>query len=403
MGGAAALLVVVGRANAFVSVSPRQHHHATRPSLPLYSSSPISGEDRELLQKQLQESAQQMKNMTPEQMEAMIAEMDNMPAFQKQQLESMGMNVEVMKQTMKMLKDNPEQIQNMGKMMETMTPEELVEQSKVAQENLKNLAALQQEENAAAGVKDADIVEEDEEEEEEEEDEDEDEEPIVADPKVLDSMYQVAEYMSETPEEGGVTFLGFQTVPPIAILLAGTGEDDLTKQELTECWNKGSLGATRVDRSGFERVWNEVQDQYYNDIVEEARERTLVKKQKRGSEKPATTPLSPTTPVVGAGMTPEQLSEQVKNMSEDDLSTMFDQMNNMTKEDEERMKAMGVDPAMMKKSAEMMKSNPLLRKAATTMMKMTPPDQLMKASQEAQERMANMSEEEKKRMMDSLK
>ena len=64
---------------------------------------------------------------------------------------------------------------------------------------------------------------------------------------------------------------------------------------------------------------------------------------------------------------------------------------------------MGVDPEMMKKSASMMKNNPFLRKAASTMMKNMSPEQLMKASQDAQAKMANMSEEEKKRMMDNLK
>jgi uncharacterized protein YaaW (UPF0174 family) len=64
---------------------------------------------------------------------------------------------------------------------------------------------------------------------------------------------------------------------------------------------------------------------------------------------------------------------------------------------------MGVDPGMTKKLAEMMNSNPLARKAYTNMMKNTSPEQLMKSSQLAQEKLANMSEEEKKKMMDGLK
>ena len=90
-------------------------------------------------------------------------------------------------------------------------------------------------------------------------------------------------------------------------------------------------------------------------------------------------------------------------MKDEDLTRMFDQMSNMTPVDEARLKAMGVDPVMMKKSAAMMKNNPLLRKAATMMMKNTSPEQLMKASQEAQAKMANMSEEEKQQILDNLK
>ena len=90
-------------------------------------------------------------------------------------------------------------------------------------------------------------------------------------------------------------------------------------------------------------------------------------------------------------------------MKDEDMTKMFEQMSNMSPAEEERLRAMGVDPTLMKKSASALKSNPLLRKAATMMMKNTSPDQLMKASQEAQQKMANMSEEEKQRMLDNLK
>merc|ERR1712232_240231 len=143
-----------------------------------------------------------------------------------------------------------------------------------------------------------------------------------------------------------------------------------------------------------------------NEIIEEARERIHAKKakKKRGGDKPPvaatvvpTTTTTPATPVtVGAQISPQELSQQINSLSDNDVANMFDEMTNMTPEQEARMKAMGVDPGMMKKSAEMMKNNPLARKAATMMMKNASPEQLMKASQEAQARMANMSEEEKK-------
>merc|ERR1712232_1400329 len=125
---------------------------------------------------------------------------------------------------------------------------------------------------------------------------------------------------------------------------------------------------------------------------------------KRGSPKTAADPATPAaaaattpTPLVGATMSPEMLEAQMDNMGDDDMKAMFESMTNMTPEQEARMKAMGADPAMMKKAAEMMKDNPLMRNAAKAMIKNTSPEQLLKQSQEAQERMKNMTDEEKKR------
>lgn len=345
----------------------------------------------------LKETAAKMKTMKPEDIDGMLKEMENMPAAQKEQLKSMGMDPEIMMSTMKMMKDNPEMIGKMSEVMESMTPEELMEQSRLAQQNFAfmspNEDSVTQKSVAAEVVDNSDEAKDD-------EDEDEEYEPVEPVPETLDAMFRVAQIMS-VGEGDGITFQAFVTLPPIA-LLSGTGEDDLSKKELSDCWNKGSLGASRVDREGFERVWREVQTNYYNDIVEEAQERATMKKRKRGSDKPVTS-ASPTNLQVGASLSPEQLQATMKNMKDEDLSAMFEQMSNMTPADEARMRSMGVDPAMMKKSAEMIKNNPLLRKAATAMMKNTPPDQLMKASQQAQEKMANMTEEEKKKMMESLK
>jgi hypothetical protein len=207
----------------------------------------------------LKASAEAMKNLKPGDIDQILAEMDNMPYAQLEQLKSMGMDPSIMKSSLQMMKKNPEMMKTMGEMMGTMTPEELLKQSRQAQETMKsmgdvNLAAA----SSFPAVTDAQIIETDEEEEETEESED-DSEPIEPNEKVLDTMFQAAEFMSEPPT-GGVTFAGFCTVPPVAVLAAGNGEDDLSKKELTECWNKGSLGATRVDKAGFKRVWMQVQD-----------------------------------------------------------------------------------------------------------------------------------------------
>lgn len=364
-------------------------HNAASPNA---AAGDISEQDRK-------QALDYIKTMNPSDLDQMIADLDKMP---ETELKAMGMDAEIMKTTLQMAKEDPSMLQSMTQMMETMSAEEIVERSREAQQLFSK--------EGLPGMVEADSAD-------DEDEEDEDDEPVEPDPQVLDAMYAVAEIMSAGGKsKGGVTFTAFCTVPPVAVL-SGRGEDDLSPQELSDCWNTGSLGATRVDRAGFERVWRAVQDNYYNDIVEEAQDRLAVsKKKKRGSDKPkveAVTPAvvssaataAPTTkqPMVGANISPDQLAEQVKSIKDEDLTNMFDQMSKMSPAEEARMRTMGVDPEMMKKSAEMMKNNPLMRKAATMMIKNTSPEQLMKASQQAQERMANMSEEEKKKMLENLK
>jgi hypothetical protein len=146
---------------------------------------------------------------------------------------------------------------------------------------------------------------------------------------------------------------------------------------------------------------------YYSDIMEEARERALVrpKKTKRGvTKEKSTTPPMPASsaPVVGNGLSPDALGQAMKNMKDEDVERMFEQMSNMSPEEEARMRAMGVDPGMMKKSAQMMKNNAFLRKGFTSMMKNAKPEDILRSSQMTQEKFATMSEEEKKKILENL-
>lgn len=358
----------------------------------------------------MEDMLQQMKNFQPKDIDKIVAQMEGMSEAERNYIESMGMDLNVMKSTVSMMKENPEMAKSMVDVMESMTPEQLIEQSRVAQAKLKDM--VQQESETTVVEMDDDKKTDDD--DANDDDEEYDEEPIEPDPKVLDAMYSVAEIMStplDSAKQGGVSFAAFMTLPPIAVL-TGNGDDDLSQKDLTESWNKGSLGATRVDRAGFERVWRLVQDFYYNDIVEEAVERTLsTKTKRRGSPKPTTTAVATTTPslsaprtipTVGASISPDQLKEQVKNIKDEDLLNMFERMNDLPPEEEARMNAMGVNVEMMKKTASVMKNNPLLRKAATTMLRNAPPEELLKAGAQAQEKMANLSEEERKRLLDNL-
>mmetsp|Transcript_44073 Transcript_44073/g.51663 ORF Transcript_44073/g.51663 Transcript_44073/m.51663 type:complete len:301 (+) Transcript_44073:2-904(+) len=215
------------------------------------------------------------------------------------------------------------------------------------------------------------------------------------DPAVVETMFATAQYLSTAPA-GGITLAAFRSLPPIAVL-SGEREFDLSKRELEECWEYGSNGASIVDRAGFERVWDEVCELFEDDVMDEARKTIAATKKKVRSESGPALVADPTVPAIGETLTPEQLqftADQVKSMTDDDTKEMLNQMANISPEEAARMKSMGVDTEMMKKSAEMMRDNPLMRKAAQAMMKNMNPEQMMKMSQQAQEQMKSMSKED---------
>jgi hypothetical protein len=200
------------------------------------------------------ESARQMKDMKPEDIGKMIQEMEGMSPVQREQLKSMGMDPDLMKKSMEIMRDNPNLMAFSQKRIENMTPEQLLEQSRLAQERMANTSPEQVELaakaieslspdqlDAAAELLKGGFMQ-----------------GSAADPMVIDTMFRTAEIMSQPPS-GGVTLQAFATLPPISIL-SGDSEEDLSKKELAECWADGSLGATRVDRAGFDRVWNEVRE-----------------------------------------------------------------------------------------------------------------------------------------------
>lgn len=310
------------------------------------------------------------------------------------------------------MKDNPQLMESARKMMESMTPEELMEQSRLAQENMKGMDAKDVEaatkametlspdqlDAAAEIIKERGLPTQ-----------------LLADePLVIDTMYRTAELMSRPPT-GGVTFQAFATLPPITVL-SGTREEDLSAEELEECWTEGAKGEIRVDRAGFERVWNEVRDYFDGDIMDESRKTAAKRKMESvasASAAPAevvgsgasSTSAAPQQPVVGATLSAEEMAavnSRVKQMNEDDIGQMLEQMNNMTPAQEAQMKAMGADPAMMSKAAKMMSSNPMMKKAAAQLMKNMSPEQMMQASQQAQQQMAGMSEDERKKALEKI-
>ncbi|KAG7366456.1 hypothetical protein IV203_029126 [Nitzschia inconspicua] len=360
----------------------------------------------------------QMKNLKPEDLEKMIAELDNMGGMQKAALKAMNMDPEMMKKSLQMMKENPAMIANAQKVMENMTPDEMLEQSRKAQEQLKKMSPdqldamnvaikdipaeqlsaaadlLKQQKSAASGVIDAEV-------------DDEEEEKAMytgpgssSDSKVIDVMFQVAEFMSDPPTDRGVTFAGFSSLP-IVQLLSGDREFDLSPAELKECWATGSLGATRLDRNGFERVWKEVQEYFEEDVMTEARKEAKKRsspKKRRGSAK--------TTTTIGENLKPNELTavnEKMKNLSNDEVGSVLDMMEKMDPAQEARLKAMGVDPLIMQETAKLLKENPQLREQAKKMMENMSPEDMLKASQQAQEQMKGMSKADIERTVAELK
>jgi hypothetical protein len=388
-------------------------------------------------------AAEQMKNIKPEDLERMVQEMETMNPIQKQALKAMGMNPEMMKKTMAMMRDNPQMVESAQILMRDMTPEQMMEQSRMAQQKMSTMTDEELEEtnsaiksipkealDEAVGIlskqqfsSSGDVNAESEVGSEDDAlFESSSSSTSIAtgagtssDPAVLDVMFSVAEFMSEPPT-GGVALAGFSALPTVQ-LLSGERDEDLSVAELKECWASGSLGATRVDRAGFERVWKEVQEYFEDDIMGEARKEAkksvTTQKNRGGTEPPvaastststATTPSTTTT--IGENLKPDQLkaiNDRVKDMDDNEVSQMLEAMQKMDPDQEDRMKAMGVDPKMMQRTAEMMKTNPMMRKAAQSMMDNMSPEQMLKMSQQAQQQMQNMSPEEMEQAMKQIK
>lgn len=331
----------------------------------------------------LKASADMLRNLKTEDLDKMLKDMDNMPPARLKQLQAMGMNPDLMRTTVEMLKSNPQMAKDMSAEMENLSPEEVMEKSRKAQAFFER--GIERGMTQPPSIVDLEAAEAD--------DEEVEESGPVPPPntEVLDTMYRTAELMS-SPPTGKVTFAGFSTIPPVALLIGNDSERDLSKEELRESWADGSLGSTRVDRAGFERVWIEVQEYFSLPLMDKARERTGAKK--RGKT------ISTTTPIAGVP-TPEQL---LKNMSDSDMDSMLERMKNMSPED---LKNIGVDAQMMKKTAELMTSNPMMKNAARTMMKNMSLDDVMKTSAQAKDKLLNLTDEEReaeiKRMDDLMK
>jgi len=352
-------------------------------------------------------AAAAMKNIKPEDMTRMLEEMENMNPLQKGALKAMGMDPSMMKKTVEMMRDNPSMVESAQKLMENMSPQELLEQSRAAQQKMTEMSPEDLEATSKVmGQIPQEQLDEAVEIMKEQQTQKSEETPAPSvgptsdDKEVIDTMFKVAELMSE-PATGGCTFAGFASLPVIQ-LLSGDREFDLSPKELKECWAEGASGESRVDREGFALVWAEVQEYFEDDVMGEARKEAKMRVQKKVRPSESSAAAAATT-IIGDGLDAGQIkgiNDRVKNLSENEVDAVLNQMDAMGPAEEARMKAMGVDPSIMKRTAEMMKNNPQMRKAAQEMMKNMSPEDMLKASKQAQEQMQGMSKEDIEKAMD---
>lgn len=87
-------------------------------------------------------------------------------------------------------------------------------------------------------------------------------------------------------------------------------------------------------------------------------------------------------------------ADRMKNMDPKEMDLLIGEIDNMDASQKEQLKAMGMDPAMMKMSMKMMRENPDIMKSAQKMMEKMTPEEMVKSSRLAQQQMAGMSPEQ---------
>ena len=175
----------------------------------------------------------------------------------------MGINPDMLKMSMKVMKANPNVIKMAQEQMAKMSPEQMKQASDLAQKQMEAMAPEDLEkmaDSAIAGaggpVVDVDV--------------DEDAPARNArDEALVDALFVVAAAMSKQP--GAVTLEAFKQLPPIQSL-RGELPDDLSDAEIADAWAEAGLAVgAAADKTAFTRAWLALDQLYDDDMMVEAR------------------------------------------------------------------------------------------------------------------------------------
>merc|ERR1719298_325242 len=92
---------------------------------------------------------------------------------------------------------------------------------------------------------------------------------------------------------------------------------------------------------------------------------------------------------------------QMMTPKPDQIQQMLKEVEDMSPEERERLKGMGINPDMLKMSMKVMKANPNVIKMAQEQMAKMSPEQMKQASDLAQKQMEAMAPEDLEKMADS--
>merc|ERR1719331_3414692 len=188
----------------------------------------------------------------------------DMSPQERERLKGMGINPDMLKMSMKVMKANPNVIKMAQEQMAKMSPEQMKQASDLAQKQMEAMAPEDLEkmaDSAIAGAGGGPVVD---------VDVDEDAPARNArDEALVDALFVVAAAMSKQP--GAVTLEAFKQLPPI-VSLRGDLPDDLSDAEIADVWTEAGLGVgAAADKNAFKRAWLALDQLYDDDLMVEAR------------------------------------------------------------------------------------------------------------------------------------
>jgi len=212
----------------------------------------------------MRQAADALKTLKPDQIQQMLKEVEDMSPEERERLKGMGINPDMLKMSMKVMKANPNVIKMAQEQMAKMSPEQMKQASDLAQKQMEAMAPEDLEkmaDSAIAGAGGPQVVDVDVEEDA----------PArnARDEALVDALFVVAAAMSKQP--GAVTLEAFKQLPPIQSL-RGELPDDLSDAEIADAWAEAGLAVgAAADKTAFTRAWLALDQLYDDDMMVEAR------------------------------------------------------------------------------------------------------------------------------------